>query len=121
MKTEINDWTDVWHAPFWYDECGYIWDKESTMTFTIDMDIDCDNPYIKTLISDMLTILNGGESQNKYQDLTIKDGCDLYRGDMLLGYFRGWGHLTGYLDLPEEKAGTIQDRLITYVMNKLRQ
>lgn len=124
-KKEINDWTDVWFKPFHYDGYGYIWDADNTMTFTVDLNVDCDHPYVRRLINDIITILNGGEIETKHEGLVIKDGCDLYKGDTMIGYFRGWGHLTGSgvsaLHLDEEKAGMLQDRLITYVMDKLRK
>jgi hypothetical protein len=41
----------------------------------------------------------------------------------MIGSFRGWGHLTGSgssaLHLSEEKAASIQDELINYVMGKM--
>lgn len=122
-NNNINDWTDVWIGPFRYDGYGYIYSKNDVMTFTVDMNVDSEDPFIYKLIKDMITILNGGEIKTKYEGLVIKDGCDLYKGDTMIGYFRGWGHLTGSgaLNLPEEKAGMLQDRLITYVMDKLRK
>ena len=29
-------WTDIWRAPFKYDNYGYIWDNNNVMTFTVD-------------------------------------------------------------------------------------
>lgn len=28
-------WTDLWRAPFKYDNYGYIWDCNNEMTFTV--------------------------------------------------------------------------------------
>lgn len=117
-------WTDVWKTPFHYDGYGYIYDKDYTMTFSLDMHVDSEHPFIEKFINDMVTVLNGGElTEGRYSDLTIEDGCDLYYGDKMIGSFRGWGHLTGSgssaLHLSEEKAASIQDELINYVMGKM--
>lgn len=112
-------WTDIWHAPFWYDDCSYIFDKDSVMTFTVDDLTDDNEKWFKTFCEDMVKVLNGEEPSQTYPGLVIKNGCDIYQYEILLGYFRGWGHLTGRLQLSEEEAAEIQDELIKYVMDKL--
>ena len=116
-------WTEVWTKVFRYDGYGYIWSGNDVMVFTTDMERDPCSDFIKKLMNDMLTVLNGGELKTKYEHLNIKDGCDLYYGDISIGSFRGWGHLTGTgaLHLPENEAAKIQDELIEFVLNKMQK
>lgn len=120
MKTTLK-WTDVWHAPFWYDDYGYVFDKDCVMTFTVDDLTEENEKWFKTFCDDMVKVLNGEQPSQKYPGLAVKDGCDLYQYEPILGSFRGWGHLTGTggLNLPEEKAAAVQDELIKYVIDKL--
>ncbi len=117
-------WTEVWKAPFTYDGYGYIWSVDGVMVFTVDMERDPNSSLLKGLVNDILSVLNGKEPQHKYEHLNIKDGCDLYYGDLIIGAFRGWGHLTGTgggLGLPSDQAAAIQDEMIQYVLEKLQK
>lgn len=118
---EIKTWTDIW-GPYFNYYWGYVTDNFGTMVFSIDLDRDDDDPTVIKLCNDIVHALEEGISPaKKYTDLTIKDGCDLYMNDIIVGSFRGWGHLTGTggLNLPEERAQELQDQMITYVMGKL--
>lgn len=112
-------WTDIWQAPFWYDDCGYIFDKNNTMTFTVDDLTESNWKEMDDFCRNIVTALNGDGEVKKYPGLEVKDGCDIYRGEECIGYFRGWGHLTGGLKLSEEEAASVQDELVNYVMSKI--
>ena len=112
-------WTEVWHGPFEYDHYGYIWDRDGVMTFTVDDLTEVSDKEMDELCASMVAALNGEEVKKKYEGLHIQDGCDLYQGDRLLGYFRGWGHLTGGLKLSQYEAAKVQDELIEAVLSKI--
>lgn len=118
----IKEWTDVWKGPFYTDGMGYIYSSNDVTTFTVSMDMDPENPYIISLVNDILTVLNGGEINRKYSNLTVKD-CDIYYMGTVVGYFRGWGYLIspGGLNLPHSQAEKLQDGLAQFVMEKLKK
>ena len=111
-------WTDVWRAPFRYDYYGYIWDRDNEMTFTVNDLTDENEQWMQEFCDNMVKALNCEECK-KYPGLNIKDGCDLYKGEELIGSFRGWGHLIGGLKMKPEKAAAVQDEMIEFVMNKI--
>lgn len=111
-------WTDIWQAPFHYDHYGYVWSAENIMTFIAD-DMTGDNDkWMDEFCDNMVSALNGEECK-KYKNLHIEDGCDLYQGDLLIGYFMGWGYLRSGLKMNEEMAAKYQDELIQAVMEKI--
>lgn len=111
-------WTDIWRAPFRYDHYGYVWDKDNVMTFTVD-DLTPENDrWMQEFCDNMVKALNGEEC-NEYSNLHIEEGCDLYRGDELIGSFRGWGHLTGGLKMTPDEAIVVQDEMIKAVLEKI--
>ena len=112
-------WTDIWHTPFRYDGFGYIWDKDNVMTFTVDMLTNENNLEMEEFCCNIVAALNGNGQVKKYPNLHIENGCDIFNGDELIGYFRGWGYLTGVLDLTKEQACEMQDQLIQYVMERI--
>lgn len=125
MKSEnkdIKSWKDVWNAPFYYDGYGYIYSGNNVMTFTVDMDRDCESSFISRLVKDMVNVLNDKKVDTNYPKLSIKDGCDLYWEDIIIGAFRGWGYLTGPggIHLPDEQAVKLQDDMINFVLEKLK-
>ena len=111
-------WTDIWHRPFRYDHYGYIWDSNNVMTFTVDDLTEENDQWMQEFCDNMVRALNG-EEYKQYPGLNIKDGCDLYRGETLIGYFRGWGHLIGGLKMKPETAAAVQDEMINYIMSKI--
>ena len=113
-------WTDIWRKPFKYDHYGYVWDKDNVMTFTVD-DLTPENDrWMQEFCDNLVKALNDEECK-QYPGLHIEDGCDLYRGDELIGYFRGWGHLTGGLKLSNEEAFRLQDEMIKAVLEKISE
>ena len=117
----MMNYTDIWKRPFTYDDYGYVWSKNTVMTFTVDMDMmEREEQNMHDFCNNMVAALNGDECK-KYPGLHIKDGCDLYKDNKLIGYFRGWGHLTGGLGLSEEKAANLQDELINEVLSKISE
>lgn len=111
-------WTDIWQKPFRYDHYGYVWDKDNVMTFTVDNLTPENDRWMQEFCDNMAKALNGEEC-NEYSNLHIEEGCNLYRGDELIGSFRGWGHLTGGLKMDPDEAIVVQDEMINYVMNKI--
>lgn len=115
------NWTDIWKGPFKNDHYGYIWDNENTMVFTVDDLTEENDKWMNSFCNNIVNVLNGNEPTEKYAGLEIKDGCDLYINDEMIGYFRGWGHLTGGLKLTGEEAVKLQDSLIEFVLNKISE
>lgn len=113
------DWKEVWHGLFRYDHYGYIWDRDNVMTFSVNDLTEENDKQMADLCSSIVAALNGEEVRKKYSGLFVKDGCDLYKGEELLGSFRGWGHLTGGLKLESVQAARVQDQLIKYVLTKI--
>lgn len=113
-------WTDIWQAPFYTDHYGYIWSAENIMTFTVDDLTEDNDKWMQEFCQNLVKALNGEECQ-KYPDLHIEDGCDLYQGDRMIGYFRGWGHLTGGLKMKPEMAADYQNQLIAFAMDKIAE
>jgi hypothetical protein len=113
------EWTDVWKPPFKYDHYGYVWDRDNVMTFSVDDLTEENDKQMAELCSSIVAALNGEEVQKRYSGLYIKEGCDLYKDGILLGSFRGWGHLTGGLKRSGYEAAQVQDQLIKHVLTKL--
>ena len=121
------DWKNIWHAPFRYDHYGYVWDKDNVMVFTVDDLTEENDIWMQRFCENMVKALNGEECY-KYPGLYVKDGCDLYQndvkvnqGEVPLGSFRGWGHLTGALKFSCEDAAKIQDKMIEFVLSKMNK
>ena len=113
------DWKDVWHGPFKTDHYGYVWDRDNVMTFSVNDLTEENDAEMQHLCADIVTALNGDTLENRWDGLYVKEGCDLYKDNILLGSFRGWGHLTGGLKLSGYEAARVQDQLIKYVLTKL--
>ena len=111
-------WTDIWKAPFRYDNYGYIWYSCNVMTFTVDFLTSENDQWMQEFCDNMVKALNGEECK-KYPGLNIKNSCDLYMGEELIGTFRGWGHLIGGLKMKPEQAAAVQDEMIEFVMSKI--
>lgn len=117
-KNKDIKWTDIWRAPFYNDGMGYIWGEGNMMTFTAE---ESDTLWMKVFLEDMTKVLNGEELVEKYEGLTVVDGCDLCWQNHMIGSFRGWGHLTGGLHMSEEEAAEVQDGLIHFVVDKMTE
>lgn len=111
-------WTDIWHRPFRYDHYGYVWGNDNVMTFSVDDLTPENDEWMQEFCDNMVKALNGEECK-KYKDLHIRDFCDLFIGEELIGSFRGWGHLCGGLGLSNQDAAGLQDEMIAYVMDKI--
>ena len=90
------------------------------MTFSVDDLTEENDQWMQKFCDNLVKALNGEECM-KYPDLQVKDGCDLYRGEELIGSFRGWGHLTGGLNMKAEEAAQVQDDMIEFVMDKIAE
>ena len=123
------DYNKVWVRPFKFDDCSYVWDKNNVMVFTFEDDILVKNGEDGKPVWNsepgyrFAALLNEAPGIEKFSGLEIKDGCDLYMDGKLIGYFRGWGHLTGTggLNLSEKEAAEIQDEFIADCLSKLQE
>ena len=116
---KIKSYKDIWKAPFWSDDYGWVYAADNTPVFTAD-DLNEDNDkFINTLTNDIAAVLNGKKPSRKYDKFDVNDGCDIYLGDELIGYFRGWGHMRGSLKLSSTDAAKYQDELVEFVLSKL--
>jgi hypothetical protein len=88
------------------------------MTFSVDNLTPENDKWMQEFCNNLVKVLNDEPCQ-KYPGLHIEHGCDLYRGDELIGSFRGWGNLIGGLKMKLEEAAAVQDEMIGYVMNKI--
>jgi hypothetical protein len=111
-------WTDIWNKPFKYDHYGYVWGADGVMTFNVDDLTEENDKWMQEFCDNLVKALNDEECQ-KYENLHIEDGCDLYQGETLIGCFRGWGHLTGGLKMKPEMAAQYQDEMIKAVLEKI--
>ena len=126
----IVDYNKVWVRPFKFDDMAYIWDKNNEMVFTVEDDIFAKRGEDGTMLWDssfgyrFTDLLNEVPNTEKLSDLEIRDGCDLYMKDKMLGCFRGWGHLTGTgrgcFHLREEDAAEVQDEFMADCLSKLQ-
>lgn len=116
---KINSWKDIWKGPFWSDDYGWVYDKDNIPVFTADDLNEENDKFINTLTNDIAAVLNNKEPSQKYDRFEIKDGCDIYLGDVCIGYFRGWGHMCGGLKLSSTDAAKYQDEMIEFVLNKI--
>ena len=121
MKNNIKTWRDVW-GPYFHYFWGYVSDNFDHSAFSLDLDRDENNPYIILLCNRIANVLQTGEElKEKYENLEIKDCCDLYWEGLRIGSFRGWGYLTGPggLHLSDDRARELQDQMIDYVMTRI--
>ena len=114
----FNSFTDIWKPPFRCDEYGYVWDVNNVMTFTIYNFTGGDYNAKQKFCENLVAALNGKECE-KYDELEIKDGCDVYRNGKIIGCFRGWGHLRGSLNIDADNAAKIQDELVAYCIGRM--
>lgn len=106
------DFNEVWKRPF--ELVGnYIFDKNGVMVFTF-------NFGIKEEIRKRVTSLLNDEKKYEPFDLHIV-WSQVWFNDVPVGFFRGWGHLTGVggLHLDFEEAEETQNAFIKDCMEKL--
>lgn len=114
-------WKDVWKPPYKYDMWGWIWAKDDVPVFTFECPESEEEDKQNSIMGKEFAKALNNEDHIKYKDLEIRDGCDLYQREKLIGSFRGWGHLTGGLDLSCEEAAKIQDELVEEFMRSMKQ
>lgn len=113
-------WRDIWNAPYTTDHYGYVFGADGVMVFTVDDLTEENDKQMQEFCRNMADALNGKECK-KYPGLYVNDGCDLYQFGNLIGYFRGWGHLTGGLKMKEEMAAQYQNEMIKVVMDLISE
>ena len=109
------DFNKVWERPF--ELIGtYIFDKNGVMVFTFDFSIS------KETRQKVTSLLND-EGKEEPFDFHIKHKSEVWFNDIPIGFFRGWGHLTGVggLHLNPAEAQAVQDEFINDCMKKLTE
>ena len=114
-------WTNIWHGPFKHDHYGYVWDKDNVMVFSVDDLTEENDRQMQEFCADLVAVLNGEEPSRRYSNLVVRDGCDVYHRGLLVGSFRGWGHLTGGLKLSTYEAAEVQDELIVHALHGMAE
>jgi hypothetical protein len=111
-------WKNYFKAPFKNDDMGcYLWDNNNQMT--IMYEDCCDNDLMQT-IEDILNDKPIDKSKPKIVAEIKVDGCDVFFNDIYVFCVRGWGYLTGSLNLNEKTACEIQDSMIKHIISKLK-
>ena len=109
------DFKEVYKGPFNTDKyCPvYIWSSNEVMSLMIEID-DFDNEFIYELVNK----LNGQSYKTFNVERDYEDAVRLViNGKPFL--VRGWGHLTGTLNLSNEEAAKIQDDFINWIIEVL--
>lgn len=104
---------DVYLLPISIDEfCPiHIKSNNNITTFNIISD-DME------LVKDILSVING-ESDKKFEDVEYQDEIIKVNGKKIF-LIRGWGHLTGTLQLDPNNAIKIQDDFCNWMIKKLK-
>lgn len=124
MKKEIKTFKDAWALPFKKDPeglCVYIWDSKSHMCFNFGVeDLELYDRVVKLL---------NGEDAKPFKDVYRVNGHRIMVNNdfdhnvcakvVPLLYVRGWGYLTGALDLDACTAERLQKELMEYCAKKL--
>lgn len=114
IKLQKNQtWQDIYELPLKYDMITYAFSANDTMTLMFDEKINLG----KSL--NIVRKINEPNFEYNLENLTHK-GCDFYQNDKYIFCVRGWGYLTGYLGLSEEKALEIQNGFIEYIYNQIK-
>ena len=114
IPLEQLSFRDLYKFPFHQAKYGnWVYDSDSNFTFQFEFKGEDTRKKV-------IDILNGDLLEYKRQDAEHKDGMITVDGlDFIL--IRGWGNLTGVgaYNLDGEWAGTIQDTLAEYIVEKL--
>ena len=109
------NYNEIWQRPF--ELAGnYIFDRNGVMVFTFDFSISEDTrKKVTSLLND--------EGKEEPLDFHIVDRSEVWFNDIPIGFFRGWGHLTGVggLHLDPVDAMNVQDEFIKDCMKKLTE
>lgn len=117
------NWTDVWKKPFSTDGWGYIYSGNDVTAFSTSVRVDPESEPVVKLVNNILAALNDEEITEKYDNICIENGCDLYMDRKEVGCFRGWGYMRSphCLNLSAAQAVELQDEMINYVMSKIKK
>lgn len=101
---------EIFKGPFTLDDFkAYVWSDNGVMTFTC-------LTYNDVLLEALIEKLNYGSSD--HYNVSYEKGI-IYVDNVGVFLMRGWGHLTGSLNLPSEKAAKIQDDFCNWVVKTL--
>lgn len=116
------DFKDIFKAPFSTDDYGlYVFDKDSNICLDYySSRIDYNPDTTKHLCA----LLNGESDtfEHKIKEY-VKNATDCFimleNSDVIA--VRGWGYLTGVLTLSNIDASKIQDDILDWVINKIKE
>ena len=120
MKT----FKDYFKFPLVYD-CGLVFTSDYGRTFDFPLHILYPNAIILTEESQrkIVELLNDPtikfEPKNKLNLKFNEDNAIIYNDDKEFIIIRGWGHLTGTLNLDGESASKIQNDFANYILETL--
>ena len=99
-----------------------VFTKDNVMAFDFAFSIGNIKPAHNLKLEQkekIVRILNGSEEKLKKQhNFSYKNGT-IYIDNIAFIVIRGWGHLTGSLNLDTKKAREIQDEFADYIIKKL--
>jgi hypothetical protein len=111
------NWKTIYKFPLRYDDAGYVWSDNNTMTLMFSEYFD-DKQHIVDII---VRKLNGDSSITFDKKFTIQDNIDFYYGNEYAFCIRGWGRLisAGGYNLTDEQAINIQDSFAEWILETL--
>lgn len=107
---KIKDWKQIYVLPIEHDGYSYAWAENGTMALMFSgLTKDEQKRCVKTI---------NGDDDFRIENLVV-DGCDFFKDKEHIFCVRGWGNLTGFLNLTPKKAIEIQDGFINHVFKAL--
>ena len=113
-------WEKYFKPPYKFeDDKMYLFDSENQMVLMM-----ADDAHDEELAEAIEKILNGEPVKGSFDVIfTLAEDGEVFTEDTCVFTARGWGYLTapGGCDLSEEEAGSIQDAMLAYVLDKLNK
>jgi hypothetical protein len=118
MAKKIKSFRDVWTFPLTNDDSGCVWDSEDLRVFDFNEETvsKANQRKIKSCLNDEFE-----PAVFKPGTLEYREEGEIYHTEKQERYIdiRGWGHLTGTLQLSAKEAAKLQDELGTFIINRL--
>jgi len=108
MKT----YKDIYHFPL-VESDGWVYDQNRNFVFEFTIDLEKIKEHILNVINGMVNFKNN--------NLIFKheDGYIMYKSNLHIILIRGWGNLTGSMNLSDEEARNIQDTFADFIVERL--
>ena len=117
----IKTFKDVWKFPLYYDDMDRVYDSEDTLAFDFN---EC--PVSEHSRKVIVTCLNDEFEEPVFSpdSLVCREEAEIYftaspGNEYRVMNLRGWGHLTGTLELSSKKAAEFQDQFAAFIISKL--